>query len=72
MLVFNVTEKAAKHLCRRYKKGVDNAFFNVPTSSIEEDVQLQRGHSREQIHFVIDVIKIGDDYNFIVVEYETH
>lgn len=72
MLVFNVTEMAAKHLCRRYKKGVDNAFFNVPTSSIEEDVQSQSGHSREQIHFVVDVIKIGDDYNFIVVEYETH
>uniref|UniRef100_A0A1A9Z2B8 DNA topoisomerase n=1 Tax=Glossina pallidipes TaxID=7398 RepID=A0A1A9Z2B8_GLOPL len=57
MLVFNVTEMAAKHLCRRYKKGVDNAFFNVPTSSIEEDVQSQSGHSREQIHFVVDVIK---------------
>lgn len=72
MMVINCSTAAATHLYGKYKKNVDEGFFE-PASSLQQTIKERQSDvkNKEIIQWVVHAVKIGRSTCLIAMEYES-
>lgn len=72
MMVINCSTAAATHLYGKYKKNVDEGFFE-PASSVQQTIMERQSDvkNKEIIQWVVHAVKIGRSTCLIAMEYQT-
>lgn len=72
MMVINCSAAAATHLYGKYKKNVDEGFFE-PASSVQQTIMERQSDikNKEIIQWVVHAVKIGRSTCLIAMEYES-